>query len=113
MITAGVLHQETVHRDEIVIGAPNSPRLGGVQALVVQGGMIAMVQGNQEAMVILESTARIGYKKRTWIFVNGRVGWFNQMILYVMALSPLAHADLKRTGLTVLVQRWPYQIGQE
>jgi len=112
MITAGVLHQETVRQGEIVIGAPNSPRLGEVQALVVQGGMIKMVLGNQEAMVILESTARKGYKKRTWIFVIGRVGWFSQMILYVMGLSPLAHADLKRTGLTVLVQRWPYPIGQ-
>jgi hypothetical protein len=43
MITAEVLRQETVHQDEIVIGAPNIPHLGEVQALVVQGGMIEMV----------------------------------------------------------------------
>ena len=73
MIKAGVLHQETVHQGVIVIGALNSPPPGGVQALVDQGRMIGMVQGNQEAILVLEGTTGKGCRKRTQIFVTGIV----------------------------------------
>jgi len=72
MIKAGVLHQEIVHQGVIVIGALNSPP-PGVQALVGQGGMIGMVQGNQEAILVLEGTTGKGCRKRTRIFVTGIV----------------------------------------
>jgi hypothetical protein len=79
MIKAGVLHQETVHQGVTVtvIGAPTSPHPVGVQALVGQGGMIGMARGNQEAILVLESTTGKGCKKRTQIFVIGRVSWFS------------------------------------
>jgi hypothetical protein len=98
IIKAGMLHQETDHQDVIVIEVPNSPHHGGVLVQVHQGGMIMMVQRSQEVMPVLEGTTGKGDKKRTQISVNGRVGWFSQRTLCVMALSHLAHADRKRTG---------------